>query len=46
VIAAGVVEAFVVNAFRPKNHAKVTRLGQEGLIVPEAIEIDVRLQRP
>jgi len=45
-IAAGMVEAFVVNAFHPKNHAKVARFGQKGLIIPEAVKIDVRLERP
>src|SRR5579863_6067061 len=39
------VKTFVVHAGNAENHADITALGKEGRLVPEAIEVDVVVQR-
>jgi len=35
------VKTFVVHAGNAENHADITALGEEGRLIPEAIEVDV-----
>ncbi len=42
-VTTGVIQAFVVDALHPQDHAQIARLGQKGFFVPEAVEIDMRL---
>src|SRR5580700_8822295 len=39
------VETFVVHAGNAQNHADITALGKEGRLVPEAVEVDVVVER-
>src|SRR5271170_1120880 len=39
------VETFVVYAGNAENHADITALGKEGRLIPEAVEVDVVVQR-
>src|ERR1700676_1379889 len=41
----GAVKTFVVHAGNAENHAEITALGKEGRLVPEAIEVDVVVER-
>src|SRR5438309_2737030 len=39
------VETFVVHTGNTENHAQIAALGKEGRLIPEAVEIDVVVQR-
>src|SRR6202041_1302119 len=39
------VQALVVDALHGKNHAQVPTLGEKGGLVPEAVKVDVRVER-
>ena len=41
VLLLGMVETFVVHAGNAQHHAQVAALGQEGGLIPEAIQVDV-----
>src|ERR1700728_663789 len=41
----GAVKTFVVHAGHTENHAQIAAFGKEGRLIPEAVEVDVVVQR-
>ena len=44
VIPSGMVEAFVIHSANLEHCAEVPGLGQKRVVIPEAVQVDVRLQ--
>ena len=46
VIPPGMVQALVVNPANPQHRSQVAGFGQKCVLVPKAVKVDLRLQRP